>query len=94
MVRGLGVLLLGSLCGWALYGQTKGTDLHWGFARAEGAAPVDDMQGWRGQLEGYYAYVPGVSGDAVRFDGEQLVPGHRSDFLCCDHASRDFGQKH
>lgn len=44
-------------------------DSTWSFARTQGASPLDGLGGAKASLSGYYAYVPGVSGDALRFDG-------------------------
>ena len=41
----------------------------WSFAHEQGTAPRDDLSGSIGKLEGKYQYVPGVSGDGLRFDG-------------------------
>ena len=41
----------------------------WSFASKQGATPTDSIRGVKGKLDGYYKYVPGVSGDALRFDG-------------------------
>ena len=49
--------------------QQSTAALRWSFARSQGAAPVDSVRGVRATLEGLYQYVPGVSGDALRFDG-------------------------
>ncbi|HEY4009566.1 MAG TPA: LamG-like jellyroll fold domain-containing protein [Acidobacteriaceae bacterium] len=43
--------------------------LHWSFSRGEGATPVDSVRGAKASLAGEFAYVPGVSGDALRLDG-------------------------
>ncbi|HZZ37859.1 MAG TPA: LamG domain-containing protein [Acidobacteriaceae bacterium] len=50
-------------------GQQSGGGLDWSFARTQGAVPVDSLRGVRAKLEGFYSYIPGVSGDGVRFDG-------------------------
>jgi hypothetical protein len=49
--------------------QQSSKGLHWSFSRSQGAAPVDDLRGVKAKLEGFYSYVPGVSGDGLRFDG-------------------------
>ncbi len=49
--------------------QESGGGLQWSFARTQGAVAVDSLRGVKAKLEGFYAYVPGVSGDGVRFDG-------------------------
>ncbi len=44
-------------------------DVRWSFHKEQGASPVDEVRGGKGKLEGMYQYVPGVSGDGLRFDG-------------------------
>ena len=51
------------------HGQEKGPIAHWSFASSENAAPRDSVRGVAGTVNGYYKYVAGVSGDALRFDG-------------------------
>ena len=51
------------------HGQEKGPIAHWSFASNENATPRDSIRAVAGTLSGYYKYVPGVSGDALRFDG-------------------------
>ncbi len=53
----------------ALLAQNHAVDAQWPFAAGQGAAPLDAMHGERATLQGEYAYVPGVQGDALRFDG-------------------------
>jgi hypothetical protein len=51
----------------------------WSFDRNQSAAPVDSNRGMTGKIDGYYTYVAGVSGDALRFDGyttSMTVPTH------------------
>jgi hypothetical protein len=55
-------------CAGAVQAQQT-TELHFSFAQSQGATPVDRMRGEKAALGGEYSYVPGVSGDAVRFDG-------------------------
>ena len=43
--------------------------VHWSFSQDQGASPRDDRSGASAKLEGNYQYVPGISGDGVRFDG-------------------------
>lgn len=72
MVRGLIGFLLSCLCAFALQDQASpanSKDLHWSFAKDQGATPVDSVSGVKATLDGYYAYAPGVTGEAVRFDG-------------------------
>ncbi|HEV2322824.1 MAG TPA: LamG domain-containing protein [Terracidiphilus sp.] len=52
-----------------LHGQERGVDAHWAFMRDQGAAPVDSLHGVKASLGGYYAYVPGIAGEGLRFDG-------------------------
>jgi hypothetical protein len=49
--------------------QNQAMDVHWAFARDQAGTPVDSVQGAEASLGGYYDYVPGVTGDGVRFDG-------------------------
>ncbi len=58
-----------SVFGVALYGQKQGVVARWSFARSQDASPRDSVLDVTGKLDGYYKYVPGVSGDALRFDG-------------------------
>jgi hypothetical protein len=51
------------------HGQGKGQVAHWSFASSEDATPRDSVRGVAGTVNGYYKYVAGVSGDALRFDG-------------------------
>jgi hypothetical protein len=75
------LLLLG--CGFlGCAACAQSTDLHWAFARSEGAAPVDSATGVKAKLAGEYDYVPGVRGDSLRFDGyttSMTVPVHEGD---------------
>lgn len=64
------VLLAGSfLSVGTVHGQDKGLVAQWSFDHNQGATPIDSVRGLKGDLEGYYKYVPGISGDGVRFDG-------------------------
>ena len=49
--------------------QQSPLHLQWTFQRAEGSAPIDTAHSAKAALEGAWSYVPGVSGDALRFDG-------------------------
>ena len=69
MQRALIAFSLVSLLSCAAHGQNRQIDVRWDFAQAQGAAPVDSLQGVKASLEGEYAYVPGVTGDGIRFDG-------------------------
>jgi len=68
MRAGWSVLLLGVLWGGAAGAQQTGA-LRFPFAAAEGAAPAASGDRSRAALGGAFTYVPGVSGEAVRFDG-------------------------
>lgn len=69
MRRGFSAFLLCLLCVGLSYAQQQPTDFRFPFAKDQGANPVDSTHGAKAALGGEYAYVPGVSGDAVRFDG-------------------------
>jgi Concanavalin A-like lectin/glucanases superfamily len=57
------------LSGSIAHGQGKGPVVHWSFASSEDAMPHDRVRGVAGTVNGYYRYVAGISGDALRFDG-------------------------
>lgn len=67
--RGCLVLLACSLLGSPLFGQRQDPAAKWSFLRSEGATPADSIRGVKGTLSGFFQYVGGVSGDAIRFDG-------------------------
>jgi hypothetical protein len=67
--RGLFVLLVCFLVEGTSYGQQPGLVSQWSFDRSQSAVPSDSVRNVKGTLNGYYEYVPGVSGDALRFDG-------------------------
>lgn len=52
-----------------LHAQAATDVLRWSFARGEKDQPVDAMRGVKARIEGQYAYVPGVTGEALRLDG-------------------------
>ena len=84
VVRGVFVFLICSLFGGTLHGQEQGLAAQWSFARDQGATPSDSIRGVKAKLDGYYSYVAGVSGDAVRFDGyttSMTVPSHDADSM-------------
>lgn len=69
-MRKLGcVLLFCSLAVCTLHGQRAGDRVRWDFSQAQGATPVDSVAQRQAVLDGYYSYVHGVAGDALRFDG-------------------------
>jgi hypothetical protein len=68
--RGIRALLVCSLCGGILFGQSTTPTAQWSFVRSEGPTPVDSIRGQKGRLDGFFSYVAGVSGDALRFDGD------------------------
>ena len=63
------VFLVCTLCSVTLFGQQQGLLARWAFARSQGSAPLDSIRGIKGKISGYYKYVHGISGDALRFDG-------------------------
>jgi hypothetical protein len=69
MQRAVLALFLAGLLGVAVQAQNGPLDLRWDFARSQGAAPIDTLRGVKAALQGEYAYVPGVAGDGLRFDG-------------------------
>lgn len=68
-MRHLACALLCSLAACALHGQNRTADVHWAFAQNQGPGPVDAVEQRKAALGGLYSYVPGVVGDALRFDG-------------------------
>lgn len=69
-VRSLSIVaVLACVLPLALAQPQQSEGLQWSFARAQGAVPVDTVRAVKAKLEGFYAYAPGVSGDALRFDG-------------------------
>lgn len=62
-------LLLCTLFGPALWSQSSAPDARWSFAADQGSAPIDSIHGVKAALGGFYSYVPGISGDGLRFDG-------------------------
>jgi hypothetical protein len=52
------------------HGQGRGPIARWSFASSDDASPRDSIRGVAGTLNGYYKYAAGVSGDALRFDGD------------------------
>lgn len=62
-------VLLCVFCGATLLGQEQATDFYFPFSASRGATPIDSTHGEKASLGGEYSYVPGVSGDAVHFDG-------------------------
>jgi Concanavalin A-like lectin/glucanases superfamily len=52
------------------HGQGRGPIAHWSFVSSDDGTPRDSIRGVAGTLNGYYKYVAGVSGDALRFDGD------------------------
>lgn len=59
------------LCTWsciAVHAQQI-SDFRFPFSAAEGASPADPTSGVKAALGGSWTYVPGVRGDALRFDG-------------------------
>lgn len=61
------------------YGQGTKPVARWSFVRDDAATPTDRIRGLKGKLDGFYSYVAGVTGDALRFDGyttSMTVPLH------------------
>ena len=50
-------------------GQASGPVARWNFDQSNGAKTKDSISGAEDNVIGYYAYAPGVSGNALRFDG-------------------------
>lgn len=69
-MRSLLPLLLSIAAAPTLRAQPAPLQLHWQFNRAEAGSPLDTAHSAKAALEGAWSYVPGVSGDALRFDGE------------------------
>ena len=68
LTLGVGFLLLP--CAPVLvHAQFGNADATWSFSRQQGDKPLDSTHGIPAKLEGNYAWVSGVSGDALRFDG-------------------------
>ncbi|MGC9199647.1 MAG: LamG domain-containing protein [Acidobacteriaceae bacterium] len=67
----LAIFLLCSLGESFLVGQAKSEFLvaKCLFQKGSGSVPADSASGRKEGIEGYYAYVPGVTGTGVRFDG-------------------------
>lgn len=63
------VLLLGALLPGMALATAPPRSIEWQFAKDQGAAPVDKIGGVKASLSGEFAFVPGVVGDGVRFDG-------------------------
>ncbi len=79
MRRAVLALLACAVLGGISNGQTAAPVAQWSFVRGETAMPVDSVRGVKGRLDGFYSYVAGVSGDALRFDGyttSMTVPLH------------------
>ena len=49
--------------------HTTAAAARWSFSHDQGSSPRDAVSGAAGKLEGKYQYVPGVSGEGLRFDG-------------------------
>lgn len=68
-MRSFLLLLLCAAAALSTSAQETPLPLHWQFNRGEAGAPVDSVRGMKARLDGAWAYVPGVAGDALRFDG-------------------------
>ena len=62
-------LIVTAFLGGVSYGQRTKPVAEWSFVRGDAATPTDRVRGLKGKLDGFYSYVTGVSGDALRFDG-------------------------
>ena len=51
------------------FAQAQGPVARWSFDAATGAVVRDTLSGTDDKVGGFYKYVPGVSGNALRFDG-------------------------
>jgi hypothetical protein len=51
------------------YSQNQGLVAKWSFNEEPGAVTRDSVSGKEDKIEGFYKYVPGVSGSGLRFDG-------------------------
>jgi hypothetical protein len=69
--RTYGVLLLLALTvpAGALLGQDRGPAAKWAFDEGSGTMTSESVSGSQDKIEGYYKFVPGVSGTALRLDG-------------------------
>lgn len=65
----LGGVLAGVAQGQSATNPGEAVNVQWNFSQSQAATPVDSLHGVKAALEGEYAYVPGVSGEGVRFDG-------------------------
>jgi Concanavalin A-like lectin/glucanases superfamily len=77
--RRIFALVVCAVLGSTSYGQSAAPAAQWSFTRSGGATPADSVRGAKGKLDGFYSYVAGVSGDALRFDGyttSMTVPFH------------------
>ena len=80
-------VLLCGLCACAACAQNSPMDARWPFAANQGAVAVDTIHGQKATLSGSWAYVPGVAGDGVRFDG--YTTGMRVPWQAADAAVRN-----
>lgn len=69
MFRTAFALWLCGFSGCALHAQKSPMDARWQFAASQGAVAVDSVHGEKAAIGGSYAYVAGVSGAGLRFDG-------------------------
>ena len=58
--------------------QTNGPVARWDFDQSRGAETRDSISGIGDSVTGYYIYTPGVSGNALRFDGYTTSVGRDS----------------
>ncbi len=64
-----GVLLMCGLGFGCLHAQESGLIAKWSFQQNQGDTVRDSVHGAQGRIDGFRAYVHGVTGSALRFDG-------------------------
>jgi hypothetical protein len=57
----------------AAFAQNSGPVAHWSFDEASGSVAHDSASGIEDQITGLFKRVPGVSGSALRFEGESTM---------------------
>lgn len=69
IIRRVFAILICILATHIVFAQDQGLAGKWSFSSNQGANPTDSVHGSQATIRGYYNYVPGVTGDALRFDG-------------------------
>jgi hypothetical protein len=69
LLRGISRTLVPLLLAGLAAGQQSTPVAQWQFNQSSGAQTKDIISGLEDSVAGYYAYAPGVSGNALRFDG-------------------------